>query len=302
MRRSPSASRLGRSQVLRYAVRRLARLVTVLGVLSVLLFAWLHALPTRAGFVQVRLVQPLYAQYWTLLHHALTGDFGVSTGVQRGMPALEVVLRRLPVTLELSALALLLAVVVGIPLGYLAASRHGSWLDCGSVVPSLIGVTVPVFFVAFVLKFLFTPGQGAPSGPFPYLLLPALALSTIPFAIVLQATRASVLEVLDADYLRTARAKGLHSVVIRHRHVLRNAIPPVLTTIGLHTGALLAGAVLTERVFGIDGIGQALALGFEQRDFPVLYVVIVMSALVYVVVNLAADLSCALLDPRLRSQ
>ncbi|MER2091801.1 MAG: ABC transporter permease, partial [Saccharopolyspora rectivirgula] len=273
-------------------------------------------------------------QYWKFLTRAVTGDFGVSPGGQRGTPALEVFLTRFPATVELSVLALLIAVAVGIPLGYLAARRRGGWLDNISITWSLIGVAVPVFFLAFLLKYVFAielgwlPASGrqdvginatrvtgfyildglltrewdAAWNAFVHLLLPAVALSTIPFAVIFRITRAAVLDVLDEDYVRTAQAKGLTRMVVRRRHVLHNAMLPVVTTIGLQTGALLAGAVLTERVFNIAGIGQAVALGFQRKDYPVLQVVILAAAMVYVLVNLIVDLSYALIDPRLRTR
>ncbi len=325
-------------------------MVLVVFALSILLFAWLRSLPggpvsallgdratpeSRAALeAQLGLDQPILVQYWGFVSRAVTGDFGTSTGVQRGTPALEVFLQRFPATLELSILALLLAIAFAIPVGYLAARRRGGWLDNVSIVWSLVGVAVPVFFLAFLLKYVFAvelgwlPASGrqdtgidatrvtgffmldgvltrewdAAWNAFVHLLLPAVALSTIPFAVIFRITRAAVLDVMDEDYVRTARAKGLTAMVIRRRHVLHNAMLPVVTTIGLQTGALLAGAILTERVFNISGIGQAVALGFERKDFPVLQVVIVSAAMVYVLVNLVVDLSYALIDPRLRSR
>ncbi|SFD86828.1 peptide/nickel transport system permease protein [Actinopolyspora alba] len=336
--------------MLRYTVRRLGQLLIVTVVLSVLLFGWLRALPggpvsallgerateeSRARLVQqLGLDQPLYVQYWKFVQRAITGDFGVSTGVQPGTPAMEVFLQRMPATLELSVLALLLAVAVGIPLGYFAARRQGGWLDNLSITWSLIGVAVPVFFLAFLLKYVFAiefgvlPASGrqaagidathatgffvldgllttewdAAWNALVHLLLPAVALSTIPFAVIFRLTRASVLDVVEEDYVRTARSKGLGAMVVRGRHILRNAMLPVVTTIGLQTGALLSGAVLTEQVFNIPGIGQALSLGFQRQDYAVLQVVILATAMVYVLVNLLVDLAYAAIDPRLRTR
>jgi len=268
------------------------------------------------------------------VQRALEGDFGISIGVYRGAEAMDVFLTRLPATIELSFFALLLAVTLGIPMGYLAARRHGSPLDTGSVIGSLVGVAVPVFFLAFVLKYFFAirwnllPPSGRQSvgidathitgffvldgvltgewdaawDAFKHLILPAIALASIPFAVIFRITRASVLDVLEEDYVRTARAKGLEGSVIRRRHVMRNALIPVVTTIGLQTGALLAGAVLTETVFNFQGIGQALALGFNTRDYPVLQVLIMMAALIYIVVNLLVDIAYAVIDPRVRTR
>ncbi|MFI7675056.1 ABC transporter permease [Actinophytocola sp. NPDC049390] len=335
--------------MLRYTVRRLLQLVIVVGVLSLLLFAWLRSLPggpvsallgeraTEATRVRLTeelgLDQPIFVQYWKFVARAASGDFGVSTGVQPGRTATEVFLQRFPATLELSILAIILAIAIGIPLGYLAARRRGGLLDNLSIVGSLVGVAVPVFFLAFVLKQVLAvdlgwfPTAGRQTGGIDatrvtgffvldglltqewdaawdalrHLILPAIALSSIPFSVIFRITRASVLDVLDEDFIRTAESKGLTTPVIRRRHVLRNAMLPVVTTIGLQTGALLAGAVLTEKVFAFPGIGQALALGFERRDYPVLLLLILCAAGVFVLINLLVDLSYALIDPRIRT-
>ncbi len=336
--------------MLKFIIRRSLQMVLALFILSLLLFAWLHALPGGPVSAllgergnpeaaaelrrQLGLDQPLPVQYWQFLQRAADGDFGISTGVFAGQPAMRVFLDRFPATIELSVLALIFALVLAIPLGYAAARRRGSALDTSLVISSLVGVAVPVFFLAFVLKYFFAVRWGVlpPSGyqtaglnatrvtgfgvldglltrewdaswdTLKHLLLPALALSSIPFAVIFRITRASVLDVLDEDYVRTARAKGLTGRVIRTRHIMRNALIPVVTIIGLQVGALLAGAVLTEKVFAYPGIGQALALGFEKRDYPVLQVVIFMAALIYIVVNLLVDIAYAVIDPRVRTR
>jgi peptide/nickel transport system permease protein len=327
----------------------LLQLVIVVVVLSLLLFGWLRLLPggpvsallgeratpeSRAQLThELGLDQPIYVQYFKFLGRALSGDFGVSTGVQPGDSAMEIFLQRFPATLELAFFSVVIAIAVGIPLGYLAARRRGGILDNLSIVGSLIGVAVPVFFFAFVLKQVLAvdlgwfPTAGRQTGgidatrvtgffildgiltqewdaawdAFVHLILPAIALASIPFSVIFRITRASVLDVLDEDFIRTAESKGLHTNVIRRRHVLRNAMLPVVTTIGLQIGALLAGAVLTEKVFAYPGIGQALAIGFERRDYPVLLLLILCAAGVYVVVNLLVDLSYAIIDPRIRT-
>ena len=278
--------------------------------------------------------QPLWVQYVRFVKRAATGNFGASTGVLPGRDAFAVFLQRLPATIELSAFALTVAVALAIPLGYLAARRQGSLFDNLSVMGSLVGVAVPVFFLAFLLKYFFAvklgwlPVSGRQSGDidatrvtglfvldglltgeldaawdaFKHLILPGLALATIPFAIIFRITRASVLEVLDEDYVRTAESKGLTNRVIRGRHVLRNALLPVITTVGLQAGALLAGAVLTERVFAFGGIGEALAISFERRDYPVLQILILASAAIFVFVNLVVDVLYAVIDPRVRTR
>lgn len=336
--------------MLRFVVRRLLQMCAVIVVLSMLVFAWLRSLPggpvsamlgerqtaeRRAALeAALGLDEPLPVQYLKFVQRALNGDFGVSTKVLPGEDALALFLDRLPATVELSFFALVLAVSLGIPLGYFAARRRGSALDTSAVISSLVGVAVPVFFTAFLLKYFFAvewnmlPVSGRQSigldatrvtGMFvldgiltrewdaawdamKHLILPAVALATIPFAVIFRITRASVLEVLDEDYVRTAEAKGLTSRVIRGRHVLRNAMLPVVTTIGLQVGALLAGAVLTETVFSFRGVGEALATAFREKDYPVLQVLIMAAAVIYVVVNLVVDIAYAVIDPRIRTR
>jgi peptide/nickel transport system permease protein len=319
-------------------------------VLSMLVFGWLRSLPggpvsailgerqtpaRRAALeAALGLDQPLPVQYLKFMERALQGNFGVSTKVLPGEDALQIFLDRLPATIELSFLALVLAIALGIPLGYLAARRKGSPVDTGAVIFSLVGVAVPVFFTAFLLKYFFAvewnllPVSGRQStgidatrvtGMFvldgiltrewdaswdalKHLILPAVALSTIPFAVIFRITRASVLDVLDEDYVRTAEAKGLTARVIRARHVLRNAMLPVVTTIGLQVGGLLAGAILTETVFSYRGVGEALFISFQQKDYPVLQVLIMAAAAIYVVVNLLVDITYAVIDPRIRTR
>lgn len=247
---------------------------------------------------------------------------------------MEVFLDRLPATIELSVIAMIIAITVAIPLGYLAATRRGSLLDTGAIMGSLVGVAVPVFFLAFVMKYIFAVQWGIlpPSGrqgigldatritgffvldgimtrewdaawnALKHLILPSITLATIPFAVIFRITRASVLEVMDEDYVRTARAKGLNASVIRSRHIMRNALIPVVTIIGLQIGALLAGAVLTETVFAYQGIGQALAIALTLKDYSVLQVLIMMAALIYIAVNLLVDIAYAVIDPRVRTR
>ena len=336
--------------MIRFVVRRLLQMCLVVLVLSMLVFGWLRSLPggpvsailgerqtpaRRAALeAALGLDQPLPVQYLKFMERALQGNFGVSTKVLPGEDALQIFFDRLPATIELSFLAILLAIALGIPLGYLAARRKGSPTDTGAVIFSLVGVAVPVFFTAFLLKYFFAvewnllPVSGRQStgidatrvtGMFvldgiltrewdaawdalKHLILPAVALSTIPFSAIFRITRASVLEVLDEDYVRTAEAKGLTSRVIRNRHVLRNAMLPVVTTIGLQVGGLLAGAILTETVFSYRGVGEALFISFQQKDYPVLQVLIMAAAAIYVVVNLLVDITYAVIDPRIRTR
>ncbi|MFD5213510.1 ABC transporter permease [Microbacterium sp. NPDC058345] len=334
--------------MLRTIGRRLLFLIPTLFGLSLLLFAWVRALPggpaiallgekaTPEAIERVNELygfnRPLYEQYFTWVGRLLQGDFGSSIVTSR--PVVEEFFRRFPATIELSILALIFAVGVGIPLGYWAARRHGRLSDHSAVVLSLVGITIPVFFLAFILKYFFAvqlgwlPSDGRQdpridathvtgfyvwdgliTGEFDaawdtvlHLVLPALALGTIPLAIIVRITRASVLEVQNADYVRTGKAKGVTSSTLRSRFILRNAMLPVITTIGLQTGLLISGAVLTETVFAFPGIGSFLARAIFARDFPVLQGFIIFIAIAYALINLAVDVSYSLIDPRVRVQ
>jgi peptide/nickel transport system permease protein len=227
---------------------------------------------------------------------------------------------------------MLIAIGLGIPLGYLAARHHGRFLDTATVGASLLGICIPVFFLAVLLKVVFAlqlhllPTQGrltagldhtrvtgfyvldglmtrewdVLSDALLHLVLPAVALSSIPLAIIVRITRASVLEVLGEDYVRTAEAKGLTERIVRRRHVLRNAMLPVVTVIGLLTGGLLSGAVLTESVFALNGVGSFVKDAIFYSDYPGLMGFILIFGLVYVLVNLACDVSYSIIDPRVR--
>lgn len=336
--------------MLRYIVRRLLQLVIVLFVLSLLLFVWLRSLPggpdsaicgercTTAQRAAVRhslgMDQPIWVQYVKYMGRVLTGDFGVSSAVDPGTSAAAVFFSRLPATIELTIGALILALAFGVPLGYFAARRKGGWFDNTGIIASLVGIAVPVFFLAYLLKFIFAvklhwlPDSGrqttnidatrvtgffildglltrewdAAWDAFKHLILPAIALGTIPFAVIFRITRSAVIDVQNEDYVRTAEAKGLTMQVIRRRHILRNALLPVVTVTGLQVGGLLAGAVLTETVFAFPGLGQATAIAFQQRDYAVLQVLVLGSAATFILVNLLVDLSYALIDPRIRTR
>ncbi|KAF4408390.1 MULTISPECIES: ABC transporter permease [Streptomyces] len=332
--------------MLRLVVRRLLQLIPTLLGLSVLLFVWLNRLPggpaaamlgeraTEADRIRIEaalgLDQPLYVQYGRFIKRLFELDLGTSS--QTGQPVWEEFTQRFPATVELALFAILIAVAVGIPLGYFAARRRGSWLDVAAVSGSLLGICIPVFFLAFLLRAVFavqlgwfpsfgrqTTGinatevtgffvlDGVLTGEWDaswdavmHLILPALALASIPLATIVRMTRASVLEVLGEDYVRTAESKGLDRRVIRGRHVLRNAMLPVVTAVGLLTGSLLSGAVLTESVFAFGGIGSFLRTAIDGRDYPVLVGFILFIALTYVIINLLVDLAYNLIDPRVR--
>jgi peptide/nickel transport system permease protein len=332
--------------MLRFIVRRLLGVIPTLFVLSFLLFGWLRLLPggpagallgdkaTPESIASVNKVlgldQPIPVQYAKFLGRILTGDFGNSLSKSR--PVVEELADALPATIELAVAALIFAVGLGIPLGYLAARRRGGIFDNSTIMGTLVGVAVPVFLLGYLLKKyiatdlgLFETSGRVDTGmnetnvtgfkildalmtrewdvlvnALSHLVLPAIVLGTIPLAVIVRITRASVLDVLNEDYVRTAEAKGLLGKTVRRRHVLRNALLPVSTTIGLQTGLLLAGAVLTEKVFVWNGLGSLLAEGIEKRDYPRLQALILLVAFVYVIVNLLVDISYAIIDPRVR--
>ncbi|MBE7324443.1 ABC transporter permease [Nocardioides sp. Y6] len=334
--------------MLRFILRRLALMVPVLAGLSILLFAWVRALPgdparallgqraTPEGIARVNEVygfnEPVLQQYLTYVQALLKGDLGRS--ITTGQPVVESFFDRFPGTVELALAALMIAVVAGIPMGYWAAKHQGRFLDTFIVSGSLLGVVTPVFFLAIMLKLVFADWLGwlptslrqdarmdathvtnfyvldgiltqewdAAWNAAVHLVLPSIALASIPLAIIVRITRAAVAEVLSDDYVRTARSKGLASGLISRRHVLRNALLPVVTTIGLQAGLLLSGAVLTETVFGWSGIGKYLFEAIGQRDYPVLQGYILFIALIYALINLAVDVAYGIIDPRVRVQ
>jgi peptide/nickel transport system permease protein len=332
--------------MLRFVVRRLLLLVPILLGLSLLVFGWIHALPgspaesllgehaTPQAVAQIRhqygLDKPITIQYWDYLQTLLHGNLGASIATQRTVT--YEIGHRFPATIELALSAMLFSILVGIPIGFLAAKRYGSVFDHLSLVGSLIGISIPIFFLGLILKWIFAvklgwlPSAGRESflaerrhptnfyildaiverdpgalwDTMRHLILPAIALGSIPLAIVARITRAAVLDVQNEDYVRTARAKGLAPIVVDGRHVLRNALLPVTTIIGLQTGLLLSGAVLTETIFAYPGIGSWLKDAIFNRDYPVLQGGVLFVAVVFVVVNLVVDLSYALINPRIR--
>jgi peptide/nickel transport system permease protein len=334
--------------MLRYIVRRLLLLVPILLGLSLLLFFWVRALPgspaeallgeraTPELVAQYReqygLDEPVWRQYLTYLKTTVVErDLSVSVATHRDVT--EEIRQRFPATVELALAALLFAVVVGIPLGFVAAKHYGGILDHASLVVTLIGISVPVFVLAILLKYVFAvrlgwlPSVGRidllifdakhPTGFYvldavitrdwstlwdvsKHLVLPAIALGSIPLAIIARITRASVLDVQNEDYVRTARAKGMSPRVVDRRHVMRNALLPVTTVIGLQMGLLLSGAILTETVFAYPGMGSWLRDAIFNRDYAVLQGGILFLATVFVLVNLVIDIVYAFLNPRIR--
>lgn len=354
-----------------YVVRRLLSSIPVLVGIVIVVFVLVRLIPgdpckamlgeraTQAACdrfnVANGLDQPMAVQLGIYLKRMALLDLGESIRFSR--PVMQILVERLPMTIELSVAALTLALLIGIPLGIAAAMRHNTGVDLATMTMANVGVSMPVFWLGLMLAYLFalvlrdTPFALPPSGrltagltsiPFyvkwgwevnldtfrgdvlefisnffifnslitgqwkvlwdaiRHLILPAVALSTIPMAIIARITRSSLLEVLGSDYVRTARAKGAREPRVVARHALRNALLPVVTIGGLQLGLLLGGAVLTETVFSLAGVGRALVEAIFARDFPVVQGFTLLVALGYVIVNLLVDLSYAYLDPRIR--
>jgi peptide/nickel transport system permease protein len=333
--------------LLRYIVRRLLLLIPILIGVSLLIFFWIRALPgspaeallgeratpalVQAYRKKYGLDKPIVEQYFTYLKTtAIDRDLGVSVASHRKV--WTEIRQKFPATIELAAAAMIFAVVFGLPLGFFAAKGYGRTFDQLTLVGSLLGISIPIFFLAIILKYLFAvrwhllPSVGRidvtlnvkhPTNFYvldaiitgdwstlwdvlKHLVLPAIALGSIPLAVITRITRAAVLDVQNEDYVRTARAKGLSPQTVDRRHILRNALLPVSTIIGLQTGLLLSGAVLTETVFAWPGMGSWLRDAIFNRDYPVLQGGILFLALVFVFVNLIVDISYAIINPRIR--
>lgn len=327
-----------------YILRRLLLLIPV--ILGVTFFAYTmllltgdptsalageHATPEMREAVRERLGlnDPLPVQYARFLMRMAQGDLGRS--IMTRSPVASELRLFFPATIELALAAMIVAVLVGVPLGALAGYRHNTFVDLGTMLGSLVGVSMPIFWLALMLLWVF----GLKLGWFPttgrldpevelntitnlyvldslltgnsralvdslhHLALPALALSTIPTAFIARITRSAMLDVLGEDYIRTARAKGLRERVVLVRHALKNAMLPVVTVIGLQTGSLLAGAILTETIFAWPGMGRWIVNAIVARNFPVVQAGVLVFAFIFVFVNLVVDVSYGWLDPRI---
>lgn len=307
-----------RRTIWRYVGLRLLSAVPLLLVVSLIVFVLLSLAPGDPAVLMLGadatpekvqetrqalgLNDPLYIQYFNFLKSTVRGDFGNS--FQTGRPVLEDVARTFPVTAELSLVAIAISSVVGVAVGVLSAVNQYSLLDNIIRVVVLAGVSMPIFWLGLMLIVVFSVYLGLlPSsgwGAFRYMVLPAVSLATFPLAMITRLTRSSMLEVIRQDYIRTARSKGLSVGLVILRHGLRNALIPVVTVIGLQFGVLLAGAVLTETVFAIPGIGRLTVTAVFARDYPVIRACILLTAAIFVLVNLLVDLSYTYLDPRIR--
>jgi peptide/nickel transport system permease protein len=311
-----------------YLLRRLALAVLVLFGVSILIFTMVRLLPgdvidmmigTEGNMTanQQRIVRDRYGlndawpiQYARWMGGIMQGNLG--TSFRTGQDVLPLIAARLPTTLELAFLAILLSTVIAIPLGVISALMRNGWADFSARLLGLIGLSVPNFWLATIMilvasfqfrwspALIYVPPTQDPLANLQQMLLPTLSLAVFLIAIVMRMTRSTMLEVMGEDYVRTAFAKGLRDRVVLTRHVLRNALIPVVTIVGLQAGTLLGGVVVVEQLFGLPGLGWTLLNAIYQRDYPVVQGTVLFFALVFALVNLLVDLTYSQLDPRIR--
>ncbi len=299
-------------------VRRLAEIVPTLIGVSIVVFMIVRMVPgdparlvagveaSEADVMNIRrqlgLTDSLPQQYVRFLHGALTGDFGRS--LKNRQPILSIIVQQSPYTMQLAAASLGVALIIGLTTGVVAAIKRGTVFDTGSMVFALLGVSLPSFWLGLMMIFLFAvtlrwlPTSGA--GTFLHLIMPAITLGTGSAGIIARMTRASLLEVLGQDFVRTAVAKGLRRRAVIVKHALRNAMIPTTTVVGVQFGTLLAGSVVTETVFAWPGAGRMLVDSVAFRDYPLIQATILLFALIFMLTNLLVDVSYAFLDPRIR--
>jgi peptide/nickel transport system permease protein len=336
----------GVSSLFNYTVRRLFSLIPVLLGMTLVVFAIIHAIPGNPAQVilgqrataeaienltrELGLDRPWYIQYFEYLGSLLQGDLG--TSLRTRVDISQEIWPYLAATFELTLVAMLIAVVIGVNAGIISAWFSNSWFDYVAMVVALIGVSMPIFWLGLMLQWGFsielgwlpTTGRNNVRDPvqsitnlylidtllqgrydqfttvLKHLVLPSFALATIPMAIIARMTRATMLEVMKSDYVRTARAKGLAMFWVVYKHSLKNAIIPVLTVIGLQTGLLLGGAILTETIFGWPGVGRYIYDAINYRDYPVIQSGILIIAFIFVIINLIVDLLYVVVDPRIK--
>jgi peptide/nickel transport system permease protein len=301
-----------------YILRRIVMLIPVLFGVTLVSFSLLHLVPgdpaevlggqeaSKADIDRIRkeygLDQPLVVQYAHFVGNAVRGDLGIS--IQSRHPVRELLLQRLAFTLQLALASVLVAAALGLLAGIISSTRQYSFFDTASMLGALFGISMPIFWLGLLLILVFAANlQWLPSGgtgSIRHLILPAIALGSASAAVIARMTRASMLEVTRQDYIRTARATGYQERVVIFRHALKNAMIPVLTVFGLEFGSMLGGAVLTETVFSLPGIGRLLVEGIFARDYPVVQGAMILVASTFVLVNLLTDVAYAFFDPRIR--
>lgn len=247
---------------------------------------------------------PLPVQFLNFMKNVATFDLGKS--YRNNMTVVDALVSRMPVTMKLAFFSMMVAVLVGVPLGVISAVKQYSWFDYGAMFIAILGISAPVFWAAllavvlFCVKLGWIPGTGIGNGELIYYILPSLVLGIRPGALIARLTRSSMLEIVRQDYIRTARAKGVAERVVVMKHAMRNALIPVITIIGIETAGLLSGVVVTEQIFSLPGLGRLSVEALTNRDFPVIRGVVLFMALLFVIANLLVDLSYPLFDPRIK--
>jgi ABC-type dipeptide/oligopeptide/nickel transport system permease component len=306
----------------RYVVRRLLQFIPTIFGVTLILFVLLNVLPGNAALTAMGerdrgldpqyiesmkklwgLDKPLHERYFDYMRKLAHGDMGLS--FLRREPVNALVLERLGPSLSLAVMAMFIAVGLGIPLGFFSALRQGSWLDTLSMVGAVSGVSMPQFWLGLLLMYALAvalpllPTSGYGDGSPRYMIMPAFTLGVSYMALLARTTRAAVVEIKSADYIRTARAKGLPEIRINRKHILRNALILVLTTAGLQFGALIGNTVIVEKLFSWPGVGSLLVDSIFQRDIPVTQGCVLLIILAFFTINLAVDILYALIDPRI---
>ncbi|WP_400243685.1 ABC transporter permease [Niallia sp. JL1B1071] len=309
--------------MLNYMIRRLLEAIPIWIAITLIVFILMNIIPgdpvaqlmdARSGALDENVIKqireqwglndPLPLQYLHFLQGVVQGDFG--TSYQSRSSVTELLIERIPVTLQITVLGLFIAIVIGITAGTIGALKRGSWIDSLVSSFSVSGVSLPSFFLGLILMYLFAvkfrllPATGYVAGDIRYLLLPSLTLALAVSGVIARITRSAMIDILRMDYMTTAISKGISSGRIIILHALKNAMPPILTIIGVQMGLLLSGAVITETIYGLPGVGRLMIDAILQRDLPIVQGCVVFVATVFLLVNLLTDIGCRLIDPRIK--
>ena len=308
--------------MINYTIKRIFEVIPVLLIVSIIVFSVMHLLPgdptllmlagAEGGSIpqerldELRIImglnKPLYEQYYNFISNAISGNLG--TSIRLRTPVTEILLQKFPYTIKLSLLGLMIAIFLGVIIGLVAALFKDTWLDHFSMTFSLIGVSMPIYWLGLLLILIFSinlnifPSSGATG--WKSIVLPALTLGFVSAGLISRLLRSSLLEVLNEDYIRTAKGKGLTDKIILIKHALKNAMIPVITILGLQFGNMLAGAVVTETVFSRPGLGRLVVNGILWKDYPLIQGTVLFIACIYVLVNLFVDISYYWFDPRIK--
>lgn len=310
--------------MINYSIKRLIEAIPIWLAITLIVFILMNFIPgdpvmqlmdARSGAMDEAVVEqireewglnaPLHLQYLEFLKNVVQGDLG--TSYQSRMDVTKILAERIPVTIQITLLGLAIAIIIGISAGIIGAMKRGSWIDTFVSSSSIAGVSIPAFFLGLILMYVFAvqfgwlPASGYKPGEIKFLILPSITLGLSVSGVIARITRSSMIDVLKMDYMITSYAKGLSKVRIIAVHAMKNALPPVLTIIGVQLGLLLSGAVITETIFGLPGVGRLLIDSILQRDLPIVQGCVIFIATVFLIVNLLTDISCRMIDPRVRS-